>query len=175
MDCHQYKTGEGPCLAAAAEDWFHIESLPNETRWPTFVPPRSMRASRASCRHLSSSLTDRWAAQHLLKHGWGLRCQQQELAALFATEASGILANVGADIADNQLTRRIDVALQERELIAHAEGVLMAREHISAEDDTAALHRSSCAATSPVLQLAAELVASAIAARGPEAIGSSSG
>ncbi|MEO6495630.1 MAG: GAF domain-containing protein, partial [Ilumatobacteraceae bacterium] len=39
MDGHQYDSGEGPCLAAKAEGrWFYIESLDDESRWPTFVP-----------------------------------------------------------------------------------------------------------------------------------------
>ena len=39
MDRHQYETGEGPCLDAKANGrWYYIESLDDESRWPTFVP-----------------------------------------------------------------------------------------------------------------------------------------
>jgi hypothetical protein len=173
MDCHQYETGEGPCLAAAAEGhWFHIESLRDEPRWPTFVPP-ALDQGIASILPTPLLVADRsvGALNIYSSTARAFGAEQQKLAALFATGASGILADVGTDIADNQLTRRIDVALQERELIAHAEGMLMAREHISAEDAAATLHRSSRDATSPVLQLAAEVVASA-SAIGPEPMGS---
>jgi hypothetical protein len=38
-DRDQYATGQGPCLAAAAEGrGFHVESLAAETRWPEFIP-----------------------------------------------------------------------------------------------------------------------------------------
>ena len=50
MDDHQYETGEGPCLSAAAEGhWFHIESLAQRRGGrPSFRLPRK-RASPASC------------------------------------------------------------------------------------------------------------------------------
>ncbi len=55
MDDHQYATGEGPCLAAAAQGhWFHSESLAEEDRWPAFVPRApSKKALPASSRHHS--------------------------------------------------------------------------------------------------------------------------
>ena len=80
MDCHQYETGEGPCLAAAAEGhWFHIESLRDETRWPAFVP-LALDEGIASILSTPLLVADRSGghAQHLLQHGSGLRCRTTE-------------------------------------------------------------------------------------------------
>ena len=82
--------------------------------------------------------------------------RQQELAALFASQASGILIDAGADVIDEELGERILDGLLAREVIARAEGVLMAREHVTAEDAAAVLHRSARTAAEAVLQHAAD-------------------
>ena len=162
MDAHQYGTGEGPCIAAATEGhWFHIESLAEEDRWPTFVP-RAIEEGIASI--LSTPL--KTASQPLgalniysnTERAFGT--DQQELAALFATQASGILVDAGADVTDEQLSKRITDALIAREMIAHAQGVLMGREGLTAHGAAARLHRAARTAGVPVLQHATEIVAS---------------
>jgi anti-anti-sigma factor len=162
MDDHQYETGEGPCLAAAADGhWFHSESLADEARWPAFVP-RALEEGIASI--LSTPLM---AAERPLgalniysntERAFGPR--QQELAALFASQASGILSDAGADAVDEQLGRRILDGLLARETIARAEGMLMAREHLNAENAAAIMRRSARTAGVAVVQHAAEIVAS---------------
>jgi hypothetical protein len=86
--------------------------------------------------------------------------RQQELAALFASQASGILSDAGADAVDEQLGRRILDGLLARETIARAEGMLMAREHLNAENAAAIMRRSARTAGVAVVQHAAEIVAS---------------
>jgi anti-anti-sigma factor len=168
MDDHQYETGEGPCLAAAAQGhWFHIESLADETRWPNFVP-LAMEEGIASI--LSTPLltaerplgalniysnTERAFASH-----------QQEVAALFASQASAILAD--ASFADDQRGEPFANALLARQMIARAQGVLMARANITPEDAAAAIHRSARAAGNTVAVQAAAIVASTNDDRAPE-------
>jgi anti-anti-sigma factor len=93
MDRHQYETGEGPCLEARAQDrWFYIESLADETRWPAFTP---LALGEGIHSILSSPLKTSGRAQGALNiysattHAFGQR--EQELAALFAEQASDIL------------------------------------------------------------------------------------
>ena len=127
MDDHQYETGEGPCLSAAAEGhWFHIESLAAETRWPAFVPLAMdegiasilstplMTAERPLGALNIYSNTERAFAGH-----------QQEVAALFASHASAILADAG--VSDEQMGKPLADALLARQTIARAQGALMAR------------------------------------------------
>ncbi|HUP75145.1 MAG TPA: anti-sigma factor antagonist [Acidimicrobiales bacterium] len=160
MDNDQYQTGEGPCLAAAAEGhWFHIESLAEETRWPAFV-------SRAAEEGIGSILsTPLIVAERPVgalniysnsERAFGT--DEQELAALFATQASAILADAGSDANDERTGQRIASALIARDVIARAQGVLMARQHVSSDDAAAKLHRSARTAAVTVLQHAAEVV-----------------
>ena len=163
MDHHQYQTGEGPCLAAATEGhWFHIESLADENRWPAFVPHAIdegiasilstplMDADRSIGALNIYSNTERVFGPH-----------QQELAALFATQVSEILADAGGVATDAETATRIASALRARETIARAQGILMARQHLTADDAVASLHRAARTARTTVLDHARAIDASA--------------
>lgn len=162
MDGHQYETGEGPCLSAAAEGHsFEIDSLAGETRWPVFVPlaleegiasilsTPLMTAERPLGALNIYSNTERVFGPH-----------QHDLAALFAAQASGILADAGADTSDEAMDKRISDALVARRTIARAQGVLMEREHISADDAAALIHQSARAAKVAVARHAGAIVES---------------
>ena len=161
MDRDQYATGEGPCLAAATEGrWFHVESLAEETRWPEFIP-RAIRGGISSI--LSTPLLAAARPVGALniysnaERAFG--AQGQELAALFATQASGILTDAAVDVSAEQVAARLQDALRAREVIAQAQGVIMEREGVSAEDAFAHLRRSSRDADVPVRQHADDVVA----------------
>ncbi len=146
MDRDQYATGQGPCLAAAAQGhWFHIESLAEEDRWPAFVP-RARDGGIGSI--LSTPLLgagDRpvGALNIYSRSDRAFGPAAQELAALFATQASRIVTDARADVAAEEAAQRFQDALRVREIIAHAQGVLMAREGVTAEAAYAILCRSS--------------------------------
>ena len=160
MDIHQYETGEGPCLSAAAEGhWFHIESLAEEARWPDFVPlamdegiasilSTPLMAAERSLGALNIySNTERAFAGH-----------EQEVAALFASQASAILADAG--FSHEQMGKPLADALLARQVISRAQGVLMARGNIAPADAAAAIHRSARSAGVTVAHQAATIVAS---------------
>lgn len=162
MDADQYATGQGPCLAAAAEGrWFHVGRLAQETRWPDFVP-RAIEGGIASI--LSTPLLV--AARPVgalnmysnVERAFGPA--EQELAALFATQASGILTQAGVDVAAGEAGHRLEDALRSREVIAQAQGVTMERSGVSADDAYATMRRSARQAGVPMRQMAADLVAS---------------
>lgn len=163
MDHDQYSTGQGPCVSAAAEGhWFHVESLAEESRWPDFVP-RARAGGIASI--LSTPLlvdADRpVGALNIYSHGErAFGPAEQELAALFATQASRVLAQSGADIATEEAAQRLQAALGVREVIAQAQGVVMAREGVSAVEAYATLRRHSTEADMPLRRHAREIVAS---------------
>ena len=162
MDRDQYATGQGPCLAAAAEGrGFHIESLAEETRWPEFIP-RAIQGGIHSI--LSTPLlaaTRPVGALNIYSNAErGFGAEEQELAALFATEASGILTDAAVDISAEEVGRRLYGVLRSREVIAQAQGVVMGREGISAEDAFARLRRASRQADIPMRQYAHDVVAS---------------
>jgi GAF domain-containing protein len=162
MDQHQYATGEGPCLDAKAEGrWFYIESLDDETRWPKFVP---LALEQGIHSILSSPLMTRERPQGALniysskERAFGTR--EQKLAALFADQASEILTSGAADATEESAKQQLEDALRARQLIHQAQGIVMARESLTAEAATAWLHRAARAAERTVLDYATTLVAS---------------
>ncbi len=162
MDKHQYQTGEGPCIAAADEGhWFHIESLADESRWPAFVP-QALEQGIASILSTPLLLADRpiGALNMYSNTRRAFGPPQQRLAAMFATQASTILADAGVDLSDEWAGQRVANALADREVIAQAQGVLMATHHGTAEEAAALLYRSARATGSSVARRAAAVVAS---------------
>jgi len=145
MDRDQYATGEGPCLSAAAEGhWFHAESLADESRWPQFVP-RALEDGIASVLSTPLMVSARpVGALNIYSntdHAFGPR--DQELAALFASEASSILAEARTDMTIEEVAGLLREALTTRQVIAHAEGVLMGRQGISADAASANLRQTA--------------------------------
>ncbi len=162
MDRHQYETGEGPCLAAKAEGrWFYVESLEDETRWPAFVPLALEGGIRSV---LASPLVTRDRPQGSLniysntRQAFGTR--EQELAALFADQASQILTTAGPELSDEESNLRLVNALTARQTIHQAQGMIMARNDLSANDAIASLFREARTADITVLARAGEVVAS---------------
>src|SRR5688572_3684783 len=162
MDHHQYDTGEGPCLAAKTEGrWFYIESLADENRWPTFVPLALDQGIRSI---LSSPLMTKERPQGALNiyssKARAFGSHEQELAALFAEQASEILTTAAADVTDEEANQRFADALRDRQVIHQAQGIIMARHELIAEAAAELLHRSARAESITVLEYAKRLVTS---------------
>lgn len=162
MDAHQYATGEGPCLSAAGEGRsFQIESLVDEERWPTFVP---LAAGEGIASILSTPLKAAGKSIGALNVYSNAEAAfgtyQQELAGVLADEASRILASEPGDMSDEEMSARITDALRSRLILAQAQGVLMGRHRITADDATDALHHMARTAQSSVLENATTVIAS---------------
>jgi GAF domain-containing protein len=162
MDRHQYETGEGPCLDAKTEGrWFYIESLADETRWPRFVP---LALDQGINSILSSPLMTKQRPQGALniysskERAFGTH--EQELAALFAAQASEILTTADSDVTDEEVNQRFADALRARQVIHQAQGIVMVREDMTADAASSSLHRLARAEGVTVLDYATRLVAS---------------
>ncbi|MEO6121267.1 MAG: anti-sigma factor antagonist [Acidimicrobiales bacterium] len=162
MDIDQYATGEGPCIDAATEGrWFHIESLEEELRWPSFIP-------RARSRGINSVLSSPLLARDqpvgaLNIYSFTERAfaaQEQQLAGVFATQTSLILAAAGVDASAGLIGRRLQGALRARETIALALGVLMERDGVTADEAFNIIRRSSQSSDRPLSELARDVVSS---------------
>ncbi|MGH9128088.1 MAG: ANTAR domain-containing protein [Acidimicrobiales bacterium] len=162
MDAGQYATGEGPCVDASLEGrWFHAESLDDETRWPEFVPRAKALGINAI---LSSPLVaaDR-SVGALNIYSRAVRpfgSKEQELAGVFAAEASVILTSTGAQVSEAELNLSLRQALRTREVVAMAKGVLMEREGLSEGAAYSLLRRRSVSSATQLRELASEVVAS---------------
>jgi GAF domain-containing protein len=162
MDHHQYDSGEGPCVDAAAEGHeFHIDSLAGETRWPTFVPKATEQGIRSI---LSTPLIPRdrpLGALNIYSDAERVfGSTEKELAQLFATQAENFLAVAGADVSDEQRAARLADALRSREVITLATGVLMERNGTTQDEASASLRKGSRAEGVAMRQYASEVVAS---------------
>lgn len=162
MDDHQYATHQGPCLSAAAEGLrFDIASLPDEDRWPAFVP---LAIAEGIASILSTPLMaddGPIGALNIYSNTAGAFGQhQRELAVVFATHASQIADGTNAELTDEQLDARIADALQSRTVLALAQGILMARNRVTADEASAVLHRSARDAGTSALLQATGVVAS---------------
>ncbi len=162
MDHHQYDSGEGPCVDAAAEGHeFHIDSLAGETRWPTFVPKATEQGIKSI---LSTPLIPHDRPLGALniysdaERSFGT--SEKKLAQLFATQAENLLGVAGAEISDEQRTERIADALRSREVITLATGMLMERDGATRDAAAARLRKAARANGVPIRQHASDVVAS---------------
>jgi anti-anti-sigma factor len=162
MDASQYASGEGPCVDASVNGrWFHAESLDTETRWPAFTPRAQALGIKAI---LSSPLLaeDRpvGALNIYSRTSMAFAPKDQELASVFATEASLVLTSAGVDVTDEQLSARRNEALATRRVIAQAEGVIMEREGVEADDAYSMLCDYSRRSNRPFRERAEDVVSS---------------
>jgi anti-anti-sigma factor len=162
MDANQYATGEGPCVDASLYGrWFHAEALVTETRWPAFTPRAQALGINAI---LSSPLLANdqpvGALNIYSRTAMAFKPKAQELASVFATETSLILANAGVGVSEERLSRRLGEALSIRRVIAQAEGVIMEREGIGADEAYGVLCDYSRQSNQPFRAGAAEVTAS---------------
>jgi anti-anti-sigma factor len=162
LDDDQYASGEGPCVSAATSGQrVHLESAAEEPRWPRFVPhvvdagitsvlstPLLLAAAPVGALNMYSRGDD------------GFGTDQQELAELIAAQAAGILNGEDNEATTTERVRRLQDALRTREAIARAQGILIGRHSISADDAAARLHHMARQADIPLRQLAADIVTS---------------
>jgi hypothetical protein len=162
MDADQYAAGEGPCVDASTEGRrFHSESLSEEARWPDFTPKALGLGINAI---LSTPLLTQdhpvGAINMYSRTIQAFADRDLELAAAFATEASLILTHAGAGMSEDDLAARLAESLRAREVVAQAQGILMQREALSADEAYATLRRLAVSQDRTFAELAIEVVAS---------------
>ncbi len=160
MDRDQYATGEGPCMAAAQDGrTFHVESVDEEVRWPRFIP-RARHDGIASILSTPLMVSERPVGSLNIysNNERAFKEHDQELAALFASEASAILAEARVETGVDGIAKRLRESLSAREIIAQAQGVIMARQGISAEAAYANLRQYSKKHGITIRECAAALV-----------------
>ncbi len=163
MDASQYETGEGPCVDASVRGQkFHAESLAGETRWPEFTPKaRALGINSILSSPLTAHDTPVGALNIYSLSPAAFSPKDEDLASVFANEASLILSDAGAQITDINLDERLGEALRSRTTIALAQGMIMQRDDLSANDAYTTLRRFSVASGQLLRDHAGEVVESA--------------
>jgi hypothetical protein len=143
LDRLQLEAGEGPCIDATnTGSTFYAEDLADDDRWPTFAPAATEAGVRSI---LSFSLSaQRLSALNLyarMPAAFGAvdRAQGQ----LFATLARLALDSASEREEDEARVGELNEALKTRELIGQAQGILMERERITAEQAFDVLRKAS--------------------------------
>jgi len=166
MDTDQYATGEGPCVDASIKGhWFHAESLDTETRWPAFTPRARGLGIKAILSSPLRAFDEPVGALNIYSRTaetFGI--EDQEMAEVFARQASVILSDAHAGVGDTQMALRFQESLRSREVISLARGILMEREGIDEDASFTTLLRTSLAEGLTLRMRAAAIVRSA---RGP--------
>lgn len=134
IDSHQYAEDQGPCLQAVRTgEIYRIDSMAGETRWPKFTPKAAAEGVVAS---LSLPLTVRGhvlGALNLYAQSMPFDDHSQQVARLFAVQAAVALATAQTYTKTRELVENLNQALESRDVIGQAKGILMAAQHCDAD------------------------------------------
>lgn len=143
LDEFQRETNEGPCLDAVFRGGkTYAEDLMDDPRWPRF----GRRASAAGIRSaLAFRLSDRGSSALNLYADLPMAFGATDRATglIFATLAGIALGSAEERKQEEIRTANLHQALDTRELIGQAQGILMERERISADRAFGVLRRAS--------------------------------
>ena len=143
IDRLQLDHGEGPCLDALADrTTVNADDLVDDGRWPGFGPA----AVQAGARSVLSSSLSTGGSSALNLYGrlpTAFGSIDRAKGQLFATLARLALESAEGRAADVAKAGNLVEALRTRELIGQAQGILMERERITAEQAFAVLRRAS--------------------------------
>jgi GAF domain-containing protein len=169
LDQIQYDTDEGPCLEAARTGQVVvITDLVSETRWPSFV-------TQAVNEGLVSSVSvplvvgnDSVGALNLYSLSRGLDEGDVRTATRFGRAAAVLLANTATYVSARKLGENLEVALESRDVIGQAKGLLMARHGCTSDQAFALLREGSQRRNIKLRDLAQEMVDEANTANGAD-------
>jgi transcriptional regulator with GAF, ATPase, and Fis domain len=139
VDRIQYEVGEGPCLDAIREhEVFETGDLGREHRWPLFASraQRETGITSMMCFRLFVEGDTLGALNLYSKAANAFGQESRTVGLVFAAHAAIALSSA---IHDEQM----EEALQSRDLIGQAKGILMAREGITADQAFDMLRRAS--------------------------------
>ena len=162
-DALQYELGEGPCITAwASGESVLAGNLDADHRWPRWVPAAAALGVSSS---VSSPLLSGGTALGVVKvyarHGDPFGPGTVRLLELFAAQATLFVVHVQAREAARTLSERLRDSLAQRDTINMAKGLLMARTGDGEDGAFRQLMALSSQARKPLVQVAAELLASA--------------
>ena len=159
VDECQYHDGKGPCVQAIRTRTEVTITLPRE-QWPDF----STRAQEAGFRSVHSfplEVGDQTigALNLYSTHEQAVAGTQAGAVRALAHQAATVLANAAALTTAELTNRQLALALDTRDLIGQAKGILMARENIDADAAFDLLRRVSQRTGRKLKEIAAEVAA----------------
>jgi GAF domain-containing protein len=159
----QYELGQGPCLSAwATGDLQLVEDTTTDTRWTGWQAAAAEAGIRSV---LSIPMVYRGHSRGAMKvyatTAGAFGDAEQQLLGLLAEVAATLLGVAQPVDAPVRLSASLKAAMHSREVIGFAVGVLMAREHLSAEAGRSLLLERARAQGRGVAEVATEILADA--------------
>jgi GAF domain-containing protein len=163
LDERQYEAGFGPCMDAAVSG--QTITVDNQNPATSAYPEFSAAARRAGIPHIVSVGLP--VAQRIIGglniYGRGelpFEGAAVELAQTFAGYAAVAMANAALYASTADLARQMQTAMQSRAVIEQAKGIIMAREHCTADQAFALIIRGSQTQNIKLRDIAGDIVAS---------------
>lgn len=164
LDAAQYQEHAGPCVAAiATAEPLSIPDIDGEERWPTFRDAAARLGVRSGLA-IPLAATDDHVSGALNLYAMTVDAfsdPARKLAELFASQAAVLVANAWAFADANALTSNLRSAMESREMIGEAKGILIERHRVSTEEAFDILRRRSQTSNIKLRDVAAEIIRSA--------------
>jgi signal transduction protein with GAF and PtsI domain len=156
LDELQYVVAQGPCVDAATQGQrFHVESIEGEQRWPAFTPHVSEQGFHSILSTPLVTSTQSVGALNLYaRRTSAFDIGQQQLASLFAAQAAAVVGHGAVELTVEQIVVRLQAALQAREVIAQAQGALMAQTGATVDQARTVLRKRSRDTSIPLVEQA---------------------
>lgn len=164
VDSIQYDTGVGPCLQAIADGKpVDVESFEGENRWPEFIDRAKAEGIRAS--YSVPLIVDEEIVGSINFYSYDrpFSADERRMGELFATQAAVALHNAKTVSGVRDLVGQLREAVESRDVIGQAKGILMARHSLSAEEAFDELRTRSQAANRKLREVAMSVVEEATA------------
>lgn len=159
LDNSQYETNDGPCLEAAATAAIvRVDSFETEDRWPAFARWAVIEGVMSSLSVPLSSGGEVVGTLNLYSRKLANFEEAEESATMFARQASITLANAEALQRARELAEQLAIALENRDVIGQAKGILMEADGMTPEQAFDVLRRASQRANRKLHDIAREIV-----------------
>lgn len=160
IDAIQYDTDQGPCLQAIEDgETIVVEAISDEVRWPEFRG-RAEQAGVGSTLSLPLSIDGGEGALNLYSRSERAFDEETRLLGdIYAKQAEIAMKNAVMYAAARQLAAQLEEAVESRDLIGQAKGILMERESMTDEEAFQMLVSASQAANIKVREIAKRIVA----------------
>jgi len=136
VDEHQYTTGEGPCLESLRTGEIRCSpSLAADTRWPRFRQP-TLDEGVVSCLSLPLVIGNHGTGGvlNLYSQAQAFGEIDEDIGRRFVPPASVAVANARAYAKAHAVIEQLQEALQSRDVIGQAKGIIQAREGCGPEE-----------------------------------------
>ncbi len=162
VDALQSETGQGPCLDASYEDRIvSVPDLGSDQRWPAFSRPAFELGARSMLSFQLFVDGDHLGALNLFGSDVGVfDAESERIGTLVAAHAAVALAG-------SQQVSQLTQALDTRDLIGQAKGILMERFKITAQEAFLLLSRASSELNIKLRDVAEQLTVSGEMGRKP--------